>query len=118
MAHILGAKALWLARIQGETPPYAVWPELDAQEAGRALAVTASDWEAFFGGLDEGGLLRGISYRNSQGEPWTSRIGDIVQHVSFHGSHHRGQAALEIRRAGAAPPVTDFIHAARRGLLA
>jgi uncharacterized damage-inducible protein DinB len=118
MAHILGAKALWLARIRGEAPPYPVWPSLPARETATALARTDADWTAYFAGEDDGRLARTIEYKNTKGEPWSSLVSDILQHVSFHGMHHRGQAVLEIRSAGGTPPTTDFIHAVRRGLLA
>jgi uncharacterized damage-inducible protein DinB len=58
-----------------------------------------------------------IAYKNSKGEPWTSRVQDILTHVFFHSAYHRGQIASEMRRAGYAPAYTDFIHGVRQGLI-
>jgi uncharacterized damage-inducible protein DinB len=58
-----------------------------------------------------------VEYRNSKGETRLSQIGDIFLHVPMHGSYHRGQIATVLRAAGEEPPYTDFIHAARSGIL-
>jgi uncharacterized damage-inducible protein DinB len=44
-------------------------------------------------------------------------VGDILTHVVAHSAYHRGQIAAAVRAAGGAPAYTDFIHAARRGLV-
>ena len=63
------------------------------------------------------GLNEKIEYRNSKGEPWSSRVEDILTHVLFHSAYHRGQVALEMRAAGLEPAYTDFIHAVRQGFV-
>jgi uncharacterized damage-inducible protein DinB len=65
----------------------------------------------------EEALQQKIEYRNSKGEPWSSRIEDIILHLTMHSAYHRGQIALEMRKAGLTPAYTDFIHAVRQGLL-
>ncbi len=63
------------------------------------------------------GLSRGIAYRNTKGEVWTSTVAEVLTHVVIHSGYHRGQIAAEIRSEGATPAYTDFIHAARQGLI-
>ena len=41
----------------------------------------------------------------------------MLLHVVLHSSYHRGQVATAVRRDGAAPAVTDYVHATRRGLV-
>jgi uncharacterized damage-inducible protein DinB len=55
-----------------------------------------------------------VTYNNSRGERWTSKIEDILQHVVMHSAYHRGQIAIDMRAAGLVPAYTDFIHAVRQ----
>ncbi len=64
-----------------------------------------------------GSLDDKVEYRNSKGEPWSSRVEDILIHVLFHSAYHRGQIALQMRTSGMEPAYTDFIHAVRQGLV-
>src|SRR5207237_7244435 len=54
-------------------------------------------------------LERGVTYRTSAGDQFTSTLEDILTHVSIHGSYHRGQVASLIRAAGDTPSPTDYI---------
>jgi uncharacterized damage-inducible protein DinB len=58
-----------------------------------------------------------VSYKNSQGETWSSRKDDILMHLITHGTYHRGQVATAMRAAGFTPAYTDFIHSIRRGFV-
>ncbi len=42
---------------------------------------------------------------------------DILTHVVLHSAYHRGQIASQVRSGGEQPAYTDFIHAARQGLI-
>jgi uncharacterized damage-inducible protein DinB len=50
-----------------------------------------------------------IEYRNFKGEPFSSRLWPLVQHVANHGSYHRGQVAVFLRQLGVKPPTTDLV---------
>jgi uncharacterized damage-inducible protein DinB len=116
-AHVLGAEQLWLGRIGGFSAPAPVWPKLTLAECERQIAELARRWKALFGSLDGAWLGEPVRYVNSKGEPWTSTVVDIVQHVLLHSAYHRGQIAAAMRAGGAAPPYTDFIHCVRSGSL-
>ena len=72
-------------------------------------------WRSFLRGLDARALSTSISYVNSNGKHFKNQIGDVISHVLFHASYHRGQLALTLRGAGHEAPYTDFIHAVREG---
>ncbi len=94
-----------------------MWPELSLAECRGAfdgLSLLRAD---YLHALTPPDLDKTVPYVNSKGEPWTSRVGDILTHVVLHSSHHRGQIASDIRAAGHEPPYTDYIHAVRRGFL-
>jgi uncharacterized damage-inducible protein DinB len=122
LAHVAGTGWLWWARLRHEPSPLAVWPELGLAEIDRQIDRLEAAWNAtldeYAGQADPAGrLAEPISYVNSQGEAWSNRAADVLEHAVLHGAHHRGQIAAALRRAGAEPPYTDFIHAVRRGFV-
>ena len=117
MGHIVGSGALWLARLRQESPPMAVWPELDLAECAEEIERLAQGWVGYLQTLSPAGVQQEVSYRNSRGEDWTSTVGDILTHVAMHGAYHRAQIAAAVREAGGEPAYTDFIHAVRQGLV-
>jgi uncharacterized damage-inducible protein DinB len=117
MGHIIGAERLWLARLTDDSARVAVWPTIEPKDFARALEELFGAWRRYEATLTEDRLLERVSYTNSKGEPWTSTTGDILMHVVIHAGYHRGQIAIELRRAGHTPPYTDFIHAVRQGFI-
>ena len=117
LAHIVAAELLWLARLRDEAPPLPVWPDFDLDDTARRLAQSRRVWTAHLESLTGEDLSDSVGYRNSKGEFWTSTVADILTHVSHHGAYHRGQIASAVRAAGGEPAYTDFIHAARQGLI-
>ena len=115
LAHILGAEWLWLARLNVSGEAAGVWPELTLDQCARQIEGLGSVWEGYLRELAEAGLSQTITYTNSKGEPWQSRIDDVLTHVVMHSAYNRGQIALEMRAAGLNPAYTDFIHAVRTG---
>lgn len=108
-AHILGAEAVWLARLAGRRPDVAVWPVLSLDEAASLAVRNADELDARLASLTAEDLGREIEYRNSAGLEFRSTIEDILLHVMLHGSYHRGQVMLLIRTGGGEPASTDYI---------
>jgi len=117
LAHILSAERLWLQRLLVQRQTYPVWPDFSLEQCGLEVAELPGLWKTYLGSLKEDGLTRDLTYKNSKGESWSSSRQDILMHVVMHSAYHRGQIAADIRAAGFAPPYTDFIQAARQGLL-
>jgi uncharacterized damage-inducible protein DinB len=107
--HVLGAEHVWLTRIRGEEPTVAVWPRLSVREAATLADQVHAGFDALVGSLGPGDLDRDVTYVNSAGQRFTSRVEDILVHVALHGSYHRGQVAMLIRDGGGTPAPTDFI---------
>jgi uncharacterized damage-inducible protein DinB len=108
-AHVLGAEHTWLSRLRQQSPRMAVWPTLTLDECEALSAENAEGYEAFLDALEPGGLAREVEYRNSAGQEFRSRIGDILLQAATHGGYHRGQVAMLLRQAGAEPMPTDYI---------
>ncbi|MGH7710521.1 MAG: DinB family protein [Gemmatimonadaceae bacterium] len=112
-AHVLGAEEVWLSRLEGRTATLAVWPALRVAQLPAAAAANAAGYRAYLDRLTPDDPAREIAYTNSAGQAFRSTIADILTHVAMHGSYHRGQVALRIRRDGGTPAATDFIAYAR-----
>jgi uncharacterized damage-inducible protein DinB len=117
LAHILSAERLWLERIRKQPQSLPVWPDFTLDRCDAQIAELAPLWREFFGQLSTAGLSENVSYKNSKGEPWTSTVQDVLTHVVLHSAYHRGQIASQMRAGGEQPAYTDFIHAARQGLI-
>lgn len=116
LGHLLGAGWLWLSRLESAaSPPPAVWPDLPLEDAALGIEELARTWDAFVSRLDDAALARTITYTNSKGEAWSSRVSEVLMHVVLHGGYHRGQIASDLREAGFEPAYSDYIEAARRG---
>ena len=114
--HILVADRLWVARIEGRTPPalaldtelYPTLPELraarEAEDAGLLALVD---------GLDEAALVRKVSYRTIKGEPYTDDVATILQHTFNHHTHHRGQVHDMLVATPVPPPPLDLAYFVR-----
>jgi uncharacterized damage-inducible protein DinB len=112
-AHVLGSEHVWLSRVNGSTPQFAVWPSLTLDEGERLARANAAAYQKLVSELTPETVRRSITYRNSAGDQFTSTLEDILTHVSMHGAYHRGQIAASLRAAGDTPIPTDYIAFAR-----
>jgi len=121
MAHILSAQKLWLERIQNQRQSMPVWPGSTIEDCMALANEMSQAWPSYLVRIGNhftpGSLADQVEYRNSKGEPWSSRVEDVLTHVLFHSAYHRGQIALQMRAAGVEPAYTDFIHAVRQGFV-
>jgi uncharacterized damage-inducible protein DinB len=116
LGHILSAEKLWLERLKQQPQTTPVWPEFGVAQCETQITELARLWREFFAELSNSKLEEKVSYKNSKGEPWSSKVEDILTHVLMHSAYHRGQIASILRETGATPAYTDFIHAVRQGL--
>jgi uncharacterized damage-inducible protein DinB len=121
MAHILSAQKLWLERILREGQSMPVWPSATIDDCMVLADEMSIAYQSYLMRIANQfapeSLTDNVEYRNSKGEPWSSRVEDILMHVLFHSAYHRGQIASQMRTAGIEPAYTDFIHAVRQGFL-
>ena len=107
--HVLGAEHVWLTRLKGEQATVAVWPRLSLGETEALAEQLHASFETYLDSLRPGDLDRDVTYTNSAGQQFTSRVEDILLHIVMHGSYHRGQVAMLIRDGGGTPAPTDYI---------
>lgn len=115
LGHIIGAQWMWLRRLGAPAGEVAIWPDLKRGDCEAQLDLLAVAWARYLEASSEEQLRDRVTYVNSKGESWSSRVEDILEHVVMHGAYHRGQIALALRTGGFTPAYTDFIHAVRSG---
>ena len=108
-AHIFGSQAVWVARITGDNPTVAVWPEADMEGCRRLADQSHALLRQLLARLEDPAHPRSITYTNTKGETFTNDVMDILHHVALHSSYHRGQVIRGIRAQGGEPLPTDFI---------
>lgn len=117
LGHILGAEQVWLDRLRSQPITSAIWSKWNLTECQAKIASLNADWKSYLSSMDDAALSSSISYTNSKGEPFSTRVEDILLHVAMHSAYHRGQIATQVRQTGLTPVVTDFIHAVRQGVV-
>lgn len=122
LAHIVSAERLWFERIKGQAQSLPVWPDLSLDQCESLIAEMNSLWHEYLDqlsltDLSLTDLSKPLAYKNTKGELWNSTVEDILTHVLLHSAYHRGQIATHVRAGGEQPAYTDFIHAARQGLM-
>lgn len=108
-AHVLGAEEVWLSRLEQRPANLAVWPILHRTQLAETAASIAQAYRSYVSRLTPNDLSSEVAYKNSIGQAFRTPIGEILMHVAMHGSYHRGQVALRMRRDGAVPAATDYI---------
>ncbi|HQQ96828.1 MAG TPA: DinB family protein [Cyclobacteriaceae bacterium] len=105
-SHILDAHHIWVSRINGVKNKIAVWEVLPV---GRFGEVITDNFNQTMTILERVDLSTIVAYTNTQGNSYKNTVQDILLHVVNHTTYHRGQVAMELRKAGIAPPITDYI---------
>ena len=107
--HVLGAEAVWLARLEGRRPAVPVWPDLD-EESGDALRDgILAGYRAYLARLDATEIARIVAYTTSDGRDFRTPAGDILVQVMLHGQYHRGKVNQLLRQDGLEPAPVDWI---------
>lgn len=108
--HVLAAERVWITRLRGQdSSALPIWPEWSLDECGGWVEPNSADYHEFLNQLGEDGVDHPIVYKNSRGKSCSTPVRDILTHVTFHGTYHRGQIATAMRDAGQEPADTDFI---------
>ena len=109
-AHIYGSDTIWLTRWRGASPS-----RIPGDADFSSMADLRARWDAleseqraFVDGLDEAGLSRVVSYKNTEGAQFGVALGPLLQHVVNHATHHRSEAATMITLISGSPPDTGI----------
>lgn len=109
-SHLLRAQDVWYGRVKGtDHADLDLWETESLPDCADRLQASMKRWETILDERVEDGLDQPVVYTNSKGTRYENTLLDICTHVVNHGTHHRSQIALVLRRAEIAPPATDYI---------
>jgi uncharacterized damage-inducible protein DinB len=114
--HILVADRIWIARIEGRTPPAFEFDQiLYADLIGLKVARLAEDQHLrnLVDGLSETMLDQPLPYRNSRGDRFEAPLGLVLGHLFNHQAQHRGEAQALLAQTEVPPPPLALIRFVR-----
>lgn len=110
VSHLLRTQDVWYGRVKKtDHANLSFWTTDSLATCEDRLEGSTNRWRTLLDEHSDDDLRRTISYTNSEGRAFQTPLRDILTHVVNHGTHHRAQIALVLRRAEITPPPTDFI---------
>ena len=110
LAHILITKQEYFERLRGkDSTGFNFWPDLSVDECSRLTDITTDNYKRLLHDADESLLDRTAAYKTSEGVPFENTYRELLTHVLFHSSIHRGNIVLKMREEGLEPPKIDYI---------
>jgi len=110
LAHLLITEQEYFERLYGkDSKGFDFWQDLSIEECGALARTTAERFEKLLRRFEEEGLDLTARYRTSEGVWHENTFRELLTHVLFHSSIHRGNIMLNLREAGFAPPKIDYI---------
>jgi len=110
LGHVSSAQILWLKRIiELEIEGYPLWKIYSYDELSIMNEKSYNAWKEFIEDHNNDDFPEIISYKNTKGQSYDTPLNEIIHHVLYHGTYHRGQLAMLIRQEGFTPPYTDYI---------
>lgn len=110
LAHLLITEQEYFERLYGKDSfGFDFWQDLSLEQCGDLARETAERHEKLLRKFDDEGLNLKTDYRTSEGVWCANTFRELLTHVLFHSSIHRGSIILKLREESYAPPKTDYI---------
>ncbi|MBC7900579.1 MAG: hypothetical protein H7070_11070 [Saprospiraceae bacterium] len=110
LAHSLITEKEYYERLYGkDSSGFDFWPGLSIDECGGLARESAEAFEKLLRRFEDEGLDIRTRYRTSEGVPCENSYRELLTHVLFHSSTHRGNIILKLREEGFEPPKIDYI---------
>ncbi len=110
LAHLLITEQEYFERLYGkDSTGFDFWQDLSLEECGDLAREIAEKYEKLIRRFDEEGLELRAEYRTSEGVWCENTFRELLTHVVFHSSIHRGNIMLNLRESGFTPPKIDYI---------
>ena len=109
-AHLLVTEKEYFERLYGkDSTGFDFWQDLSTEDCGKLARENAENYERILKRFDDKGLGQSADYKTSEGVAQQNTFRELLTHVLFHSSIHRGNIILKMREEGFAPPVIDYI---------
>ena len=110
LGHLLITENEYYERLYGkDSTGFDFWPNLSLAGCGELAKATAERFEKLLRRFDDEGLDVITRYRSSEGVQYENTYREMLTHVLFHSSIHRGNIILTLREDGFEPPKIDYI---------
>jgi uncharacterized damage-inducible protein DinB len=111
LVHMMSAEWGWIDRCGGPSRPAQLRPDdyPTPQSVIEQWAVVEGYAREFIGTLTDADLERIVEFTLGQTGKRAMALGELLQHATTHGVHHRGQVALLLRVLGHAPGNFDLL---------
>jgi uncharacterized damage-inducible protein DinB len=110
LAHLLITEQEYFERLYGkDSTGFNFWQDLSLAECGDLAREIAEKYEKLIRRFEEEGLDLRAEYRTSEGVWCENTFRELLTHVVFHSSIHRGNIILNLRESGFTPPKIDYI---------
>ncbi len=110
LAHLLITEQEYYERFYGkDSTGFDFWQNLSLEDCGNLAKENAEKYEGFLKRFDDEGLGQIAAYKTSEGILHKNTFRELLTHVLFHSSIHRGNIILKVREENLAPPTIDYI---------
>lgn len=110
LAHLLITEQEYFERLYGkDSTGFNFWQDLSLEECGNLAREIAERFEKLIRRFEEEGLDITTKYKSSEGTEYENNFRELLTHVLFHSSIHRGNIILKMREEGFTPPKIDYI---------
>jgi len=110
LAHLLVTEKEYYARLYGkDSTSFDFWQDLSAEDCGLLARENAENYERILKRFDDEGLGQIAKYKTSEGVTYQNSFRELLTHVLFHSSIHRGNIILTMREENFEPPKIDYI---------
>ncbi|WP_421942474.1 DinB family protein [Pedobacter sp.] len=113
-SHVLNAQHIWVSRMEGTPIQYEIWQEHAKQDFE---SISKTNFDRIKATLAKQKLETIITYKDSRGNEYKNKVGEMFMQMLNHSTYHRGQIVSMLKREGFVPPVTDYIYFKRKNLL-
>jgi uncharacterized damage-inducible protein DinB len=110
LAHLLITEKEYFERLYGkDSTGFDFWPNLSPEACTQLVQENAEKYFNLLKKFDEEGLDLSTAYKTSEGVAQRNTYREMLTHVLFHSTSHRGQINTVLRREGFEPVSTDYI---------
>ena len=110
LAHLLITEREYFERLFGkDSTGFDFWQDLSLEECSDLAKENTENYERILKRFDDEKLGQIAAYKTSEGVAFTNTFRELLTHVLFHSSIHRGNIILKMREENLTPPKIDYI---------
>ena len=110
LAHLLITEKEYFERLYGkDSSGFSFWQDLSREDCKALIQENDQSYKNLLKKFDDEGLGIDVSYKTSEGVLYKNTYREMLTHILFHSSIHRGNIMLKLREEGFDAPAIDYI---------